>query len=283
MEKMIRKWGKLQWLGIIGFLADIFHMELLRLFYLFWLFALPVLFLMLLTFFRNLPFIVQNANLLLSILIVPLIHGFKLPDKNSFHPQCLYSLPFEGTWIVANGGVDKATSHSWSMPSQRYAYDFFITDHRGKSYKENRKNLENYYCYKAKVLAPADGIVIKTANAYDNTPIGEIGEIACTAPDVRGNFIIIQHSEHEYSVLCHLLKGSIRVKPDDKVQRGEQIALCGNSGNTSEPHIHFQIQSGKSFTYSAGLPISFIGIACDEKKISAPYFITRDSKVRNIS
>ena len=47
------------------------------------------------------------------------------------------------------------------------------------------------------------------------------------------------------------------MKVGDKVYRGQQIARCGNSGNTSEPHIHFQVQQGKSFLLSASLPIWF--------------------------
>lgn len=281
MNRRAHQWAKLQWLGIIGFLADIFQIEVLRLFYLFWLFALPPLFFMILAFFKHFPFISQNIHMLLSIPVVPLVHGFKLPDKENFDPKCHYSLPFEGEWYVANGGIDKETSHSWLMHSQRYAYDFIIVDPAEHSYTTNRKSLEDYYCYKANVLAPADGTVIKIANHYEDTPIGEIGEVGCAASDIRGNFVIIQHDKHEYSVTCHLLKGSISVKAGDTVRRGEKIALCGNSGNTSEPHIHFQLQTGKSFVYSAGLPISFTGICCDDHQPNEPCFISRESRVRN--
>ena len=82
-------------------------------------------------------------------------------------------------------------------------------------------------------------------------------EVDCHASDVRGNYIIIQHSEHEYSTVAHIKKDSFCVKTGDKVYRGQQIACCGNSGNTSEPHIHFQVQQGKSFLLSASLPIWF--------------------------
>ena len=66
----------------------------------------------------------------------------------------------------------------------------------------------------------------------------------------------------------------------ESVKRGQKIALCGNSGNTSEPHIHFQIQQGKSFLMSASLPISFIDIK------NIPYqeerqFISRGQFVEN--
>ncbi len=82
----------------------------------------------------------------------------------------------------------------------------------------------------------------------------------CSASDVRGNYIVIQHSAQEYSTIAHIKKDSFCVKPGDKVFRGQVIARCGNSGNTSEPHIHFQIQQGKSFLFSAGLPIWFTNL-----------------------
>lgn len=285
MKRRLHKILKLQWLGIIGILGDLFNIANLDWFYLFWLLSLVDFFLSFRTISSSISgsfkFLFQNLAMLVSIPIVPLFHGFCLPNKDNFVPQGHYSLPFEGKWLVANGGVDKETSHSWNMCSQRYAYDFFMTDGEGKSYAENRKELNDYYCYKENVMAPADGVVVKMADKYEDTPIGEIGEVDCAAPDVRGNFVIIQHSKHEYSVIAHLLKDSICVRPGDNVKRGDKIALCGNSGNTSEPHIHFQLQSGKSFVFSAGLPISFADIECDGEIKEQPCFISEGISVRN--
>lgn len=69
----------------------------------------------------------------------------------------------------------------------------------------------------------------------------------------------------------------------DKVQRGENIALSGNSGNTSEPHIHFQIQTGKSFVFSMGVPIFYTNIIIDDQREPAPCFITNGSDVQNLT
>ena len=75
---------------------------------------------------------------------------------------------------------------------------------------------------------------------------------------------MIQHAEKEYSLLAHLKPGSICVRTGQQVNLGEKIGECGNSGNTSEPHLHFQIQSGKSFYSSFGLPVSFSNIYAKE-------------------
>ena len=73
---------------------------------------------------------------------------------------------------------------------------------------------------------------------------------------------------------------SICVHKGDKISRGQIIAKCGNSGNTSEPHIHFQLQYGKSFALSAGLPIQFTHIIVDGKKMPKG-FITNGHYVEN--
>ncbi|WP_242822945.1 M23 family metallopeptidase [Syntrophobotulus glycolicus] len=282
MWKLLKKSSKLQWLGLIGIVGSVFEITSLTWFYLFWLFAWIDIFSPVRSVTNSLLFLLQNLAMLLSIPLTPLLHGFRLPSKESYVPQCQYSLPFEGKWHVVNGGVDKKTSHSWYMYSQRYAYDFFIVDEKDKSHSGSRDILSDYYCYKKTVLAPADGIVVAVKGKYYDTPIVEVGQADCAAPDVRGNHIIIRHSENEYSMIAHLLKDSICVKHGDKVSRGQKIALCGNSGNTSEPHIHFQIQSGKSFLFSAGLPISFTAIMIDGMMKMKSCFITNGTTVQNI-
>ena len=94
--------------------------------------------------------------------------------------------------------------------------------------------------------------------------------------------IVIRHSKHEYSVIAHLLPNSLCVQKGDRVSRGQVIAKCGNSGNTSEPHIHFQIQYGKIFEISAGLPILFTRIVVDGAKMPEG-FITKGHYVENDS
>lgn len=277
---MIKFISKMQWLSLIGFIGIFLDNKYLILFFLFGLCGLASAFSPMRSNLSNLRFLLQNLWMLAGILIAHLRHGFNLPDKISYKPQVQYSLPFEGQWFVVNGGVDKKTSHSWVLPSQRYAYDFFIRNNDGATFTGERKKLENYFCFTKNVLAPADGVVVSVVNHFPNTPIVEEGKADCSASDVRGNHIIIRHSKHEYSVIAHLLPNSICVKKDDRVSRGQVIAKCGNSGNTSEPHIHFQVQYGKSFALSAGLPILFAHIIIDGEKMSAG-FITKEHYVNN--
>jgi len=197
-------------------------------------------------------------------LYLKLAYRAKLPSKDNYTCKADYILPFEGKWTVFNGGTDKALSHSWGILPQRYAYDFIIMDEEGKSLAGDNKELQSYYCYGKNVIAPADGTVVKVSDKHRDSRVTG-AKVFCDTWDIRGNFIVIQHAEREFSAIAHLVPGSVTVKSGDQVKQGEVIAKCGNSGNTSEPHIHFQLQAGKSFFASAGLPISFVNVQAQEK------------------
>ncbi|RGH21847.1 M23 family peptidase [Anaerostipes sp. AF04-45] len=168
-----------------------------------------------------------------------------------------YSLPFDGEWYTANGGVTKDTSHSWEILPQRFAYDFIIVDDKSESFCGNKKDLHSYYCYGKNILAPADGIVVSTKNNFPDCRIMDTGQTDPDTTDIGGNRIILKHSPNEYSAICHLMPGSIKVQKGQTVKRGDVIAKCGNSGNTTEPHVHFQIQSTAGFYSCLGLPLRF--------------------------
>ena len=199
----------------------------------------------------------QVSKQLISTPCVYVKNKFKLPCVESFNQLNKYSLPFEGEWLVFNGGTCKKTSHSWGILPQRYAYDFVITDADGFSYEGSGGNNDNYYCYGKNILAPSDGVVVKVCDMYPDNEIVRPGKVKAAVDDIRGNFVIIKHSAAEYSTLAHLQKGSISVKNGQMVKQGDVVARCGNSGYSTEPHLHFQVQNSKSFFFSAGLPIKF--------------------------
>ena len=113
----------------------------------------------------------------------------KYRNKNIDHidgyvPEIMYTLPFDGEWYTANGGVTKDTSHSWEILPQRFAYDFIIVDNEGESFCGNKKDLHSYYCYGKDILAPADGVVVSIKNNFPDCRImddgqTEIGRASC--------------------------------------------------------------------------------------------------------
>ena len=251
MEKLVLVARKLEWLWLLGLIGYIGNP-------LFKLFFLSALFM-----FLD-PIFLQSLLQIVGVFYISIANRFNLPSKENYVCKGDYTLPFLGKWTVINGGVEKELSHSWGIFTQRYAYDFVILDDEGKSFAGDNKLADSYYCYEKAIVAPYDGVVVKISNKHKDSRVD--GQKAyCDALDIRGNYIVIQHYEHEYSVIAHILQNSFSVTVGDKVRRGQSIAKCGNSGNTSEPHVHFQLQDGKSFFLSSGLPIAFSNINAQAK------------------
>jgi len=198
------------------------------------------------------------------------------------------SLPFEGFWKVMNGGIDKPTSHSWNIMSQRYAYDFIYYGEDGKAYVGTSRKAESYYAFDQDVLAPADGTIIKVRNDIRDHVSAGTGAIDLLTRDMRGNYLIICHGEHVYSLIAHLKKNSCTVRQGDVVKRGQVIGKCGKSGHSTQPHIHFQVQDHPNFYLAIGLPILFRNIDIQDhsssvsKKITQGY-ISKNNRVRNLT
>ncbi len=197
---------------------------------------------------------------ILGIIKVNKKYGNHAPDVDTYTSKTRFTLPFEGSWTIVNGCFTKEFSHSWDIPTQRYAYDFLLMDEGGQSYTGDPKDVKSYYCYDKAILSPADGVVVEIANESDDSLILGNGKFFSRAKHIAGNYIIIKHNEDEYSTLAHLKKDSMVVKVGDKVMGGQKIATCGNTGNSSEPHLHFQVQDGADFYASAGLPVRFASI-----------------------
>jgi len=143
-------------------------------------------------------------------------------------------LPFFGKWKVWQGPNGKHTHKGeW-----KNAWDFIIEDKDQNSHKNDGISLEDYYCYKAPVVAPADGTVV---NIIDGIKDNDPGDVNMTQN--WGNTIVIKHSDYLYSQISHLEQDSFKVKIGDFLNKGEQIASLGNSGRSPQPHLHFQLQS----------------------------------------
>ncbi len=176
----------------------------------------------------------DEKDKIIGLMFLPHTADIPVPEKH----QTKLSLPFRGRWLVAWGGDTKELNQHHDTPNQRFAFDFLGADEQGKTRKGKAQVNEDYFAFGREVLAPADGNVTDVINGVrDNVP-GSMNPYSAL-----GNAVFIQHREHEVSVLAHLKLGSIKVKVGDKVKRGQIIGLCGNSGNSSEPHLHYHLQN----------------------------------------
>lgn len=172
--------------------------------------------------------------------------------KNTSRNQIKLALPFRGEWFVVWGGDTVEQNQHQDAPNQRFAFDILKTDAEGKTHKGDGSKNEDYYAFGQEIIAPAGGVVTYAVDGvHDNKP-GEMNQMF-----VPGNLVIIKHAEGEYSLFAHFKQNSIRVKVGDKVTKGQTIGLCGNSGNSSEPHLHFQVQNTPFFEDEGSMKVFF--------------------------
>jgi hypothetical protein len=144
------------------------------------------------------------------------------------------SLLFYGIWYISCGNNSQRTHRGASA----YAWDFIVLDEHRKTYRGSGATNEDYYSFGLPVLAPAPGNVVRVVNSIpDNTPTIANWEQSW------GNFVIIAHGNNEFSEISHFMQHSIVVREGDRVERGQLLAQCGNSGLSFAPHIHYQLQS----------------------------------------
>jgi murein DD-endopeptidase MepM/ murein hydrolase activator NlpD len=185
-----------------------------------------------------------------------------LPSKFlEYQTQTPLHLPFHGTWFTFWGGRTLRENRHAVARDQRFASDFVRLGATGSHTGDGKTNA-TYLCYGEPIVAPGPGTVIATADTVaENVP----GTMNSKQP--LGNFVMIDHGNGEYSLLAHFQPGSVKVHPGQKVKTGDLLAKCGNSGNSSEPHLHYHLQNGPVPLRGDGLPAQFLGYTADGKPV----------------
>ena len=191
-------------------------------------------------------------------------------DPSTSMTKFRWPLAAQRAWLIGSG-PSFHTTHRWAIPEE-FALDIVAVDATGSSHRGQGRHNADVYSYGADVVAAADGIVVSSLHGAKEDPpmlrqpgestqayYGRISErqAANFAPGpvgIDGDFVIIDHGHSEYSVYAHLLPGSIRVVVGDKVHAGQVIAKLGSSGNSTEPHLHFQVCDAPSGISCAGIP-----------------------------
>ena len=191
----------------------------------------------------------DENNIIQGLQIMPLT---KYPDTDDTYTETIFDFPFDDQWFVFWGGANSLVNYHYEYENQRYAYDFVVMDDNS-SFEGDPSLNESYYAYGKDYLAPADGTVVGVENdVKDNEPVGTMNE-----DQPMGNYVILDHGNEEYSYLAHFKFQSIEVKEGDKVKKGDLLGLVGNSGNSSEPHIHFHVANSMDPIASKSIRITF--------------------------
>lgn len=178
-----------------------------------------------------------------------------------YQTKAKLTLPFEGEWFVVWGGRTLETNYHAANREQRFAIDALIV-REGQTHAGEAGVLENYYCWDEPILSPGDGTIAAVVSNLPDNPIG-----TTDAANPAGNHVVIELGNSEFAFLGHMQQDSIGLKVGDVVSTGEELGRCGNSGNTSEPHLHLHLQTTVELSEGEGLPAFFAGYTADGKPV----------------
>lgn len=188
----------------------------------------------------------------LSALVATMTLYRTFPSSHDEAPSLVdFQLPLEGPVRVAWGGQTAAVNYHVSSPAERWAYDLLVTideaTHRGDG-----TTVTDYHAYDRPVRAPAAGLVVDVHDGDPDAPPGR--------PDPQrggGNRIVLEVAPGEHLFIAHLKAGTIRVSPGQRVRQGEVVGKAGNSGNSTEPHVHLHLQDTPVPGAGEGIPFYF--------------------------
>ncbi|MCY0902881.1 MAG: M23 family metallopeptidase [Firmicutes bacterium] len=150
--------------------------------------------------------------------------------------------PLKHTAYVLQGGPSRWLNHHWTTTSQQFAVDLIVIDTLGRrAIGLYPAEPEAYFCFGADVVSPIDGTITLVDARHADQPIGSADEA-----HPAGNLLIIEDETGRRLVLAHLMQDSIIRRTGDKVKRGDLLAKVGNSGRSSEPHLHLHAEQRRS-------------------------------------
>jgi hypothetical protein len=191
--------------------------------------------------------------------------------------EIVISLPFVGRWLTRNSPARRVPSHGTDLLGGRYAIDFVGVDdhHRTADRRDWRTFLstepvERFFAYGRPILAPAHGIVVQVHDGEIDHggrrsqltlvpyALGQRARLRQGVGAIAGNHVVIAlpHTG-AFVALAHLRVGSLRVAVGEEVKAGQPVAECGNSGNSTQPHVHLQVMDSLDLSVARGVPMVF--------------------------
>jgi len=191
--------------------------------------------------------------------------------------EIVLSLPFAGRWLARNSPARRVPSHGIDLFGERYAIDFVGVDDRRATagIRDWRTFLateppERFFSFGRPILAPGSGTVVDVHDAEPDHEgrrsqlalvpyaLGQAARLRQGVSAIAGNYVAISlHENGTFVALAHLRAGSIRVSVGQEVEPGQQIAACGNSGNSTQPHVHVQAMDSADLSVARGVPMTF--------------------------
>ncbi|QGU04857.1 M23 family metallopeptidase [Corynebacterium comes] len=191
-------------------------------------------------------------------------------------PEVL-AFPLTGRWLARNSPARRIPSHGSHLMGTTYSIDLIGVDGRGRAATRGWASAfgteppEKFLGFGRPVLAPVDGTVVvahdgEEDHAARRSPLTLIPYLLSQRSRLReggitaitGNYVIIDAGFcGPYVTLVHLRRGSLQVESGQRIQVGQQIGECGNSGNSTQPHLHVQVTDSADWETCRGLPMLF--------------------------
>ncbi|TDE32562.1 M23 family metallopeptidase [Actinomadura sp. 6K520] len=189
--------------------------------------------------------------------------------------------PVRGRWVPVNSPADKVPSHGTHELGQTYAIDLVHVPEGAPEWRPLRKGPlasrpESFPSFGQEITAPADGVVVQASGwqrdhwSRNSWPAlgylmvegvifrGLLSYLTLSAGRfIVGNSVVLDLGDGVYAVLAHMRRGSVRVRKGDRVRAGDVLGEVGNSGNSSEPHLHFHLMDRPRPGAAAGVPFAF--------------------------
>ncbi|ARF74003.1 peptidase M23 [Kitasatospora albolonga] len=191
--------------------------------------------------------------------------------------------PVTGRWTALNSPAEKTPSHGTHVHGQTYAIDILAEpegEDGGPSARPPfrwvwpvvRRN-DRFPAFGAPLLAVADATVVRVSDGQrDHLSRNSLpalaylmlieGNVRMTlgAHRIFGNHVILDLGGGTYAAYAHVRRGSLKVRAGDRVRAGQEIGQVGNSGNTTEPHLHFQLMDHPDLHTARGIPFTWRGV-----------------------
>jgi hypothetical protein len=180
-------------------------------------------------------------------------------------------------WVAVNSPGDRVPSHGTDMLGQRYAFDFLQVDGRSRLHTSPAGLLRalvlgvstrSCYAWNAPIHAPFDAEIVRAVDGVAERrwihPVRELARAVWNGltfrpdrlPQVLGNYVIARHDD-VYAAFVHLAPGSVAVSEGQQVRTGDVIGRVGHTGNSTNPHLHFQLMDSVDPMRAKGVPGAF--------------------------
>lgn len=191
-------------------------------------------------------------------------------------PAVDLAYPFEGRWLTQSSPENRVPSHGTTLFATSFAIDFVAVNEAGRTAPITFGSLlrpepaERFPGFGRPILVPVHGVVI---GVHDTAPdhrsfrgLPSVGyaltqsrRVAAGLAELAGNHVMIETRDGPVVAVCHLQRASVRVQLGQSVRVGETLGLCGNSGNSTEPHVHIQAIDRLDVLNATAVPITFVG------------------------